>query len=79
MSLGTEKDAPMDHDTNLTELMKQVDHDADELDRMLAAIRDLGDLGALNVAFSRDALVEELGFDATATASIALPTCALRA
>ncbi|MDB4938395.1 MAG: hypothetical protein JWP87_5367 [Labilithrix sp.] len=66
----------MDHDTNLTELMKQVEQNADELDRMLGAIRDLGDLP---VAFSREALVEELGFDTAVTTSVSLPTCALRA
>jgi hypothetical protein len=43
MSLGTEKDAPMDHDTNLTELMKQVDEQMKEFERMVPQLRALGD------------------------------------
>ena len=69
----------MDHDTQLAALLKQADENAKELDRTIAAIQELGDLP---VAFSRDALVEELGFDFAAKAPAAInPTMlgALRA
>lgn len=66
----------MDEDTKLADLMKQVERNADELERTLGMIRELGDLP---VAFSRDALVDELGFDLDHAVSIALPTGALRA
>jgi hypothetical protein len=66
----------MNEDTKLAALMKQVERNADELERTFGMIRDLGDLP---FAFSRDALVEELGFDSTLTTSIVLPAGALRA
>jgi hypothetical protein len=45
MSLGTKpkKDAAMDHDTKLTELMKQVDAQMEEFERMVPQLRALGD------------------------------------
>ena len=66
----------MDEDTMLAALMKQAERNAHELDRTLGIIRDLGDLP---LAFSREALVDELGFDFDNAVSIALPTGALRA
>lgn len=66
----------MDDDTKLAALMEQVERNAAELERTLSAIRDLGDLP---FAISRDALVDELGFESNNTISIALPTGALRA
>ena len=66
----------MDDEMKLAELMKQAERNANELDRMLEAMRDLGDLP---VAFSRDALVDELGFGVDNTGPIALPTGAMRA
>ena len=66
----------MDQDTKLAELLKQAEGNADVLERTLQTIRDLGDLP---IAFSRDALVDELGFDANPVTSIALPMSALRA
>ena len=66
----------MDQDTKLAALSQLAERNADELERTFAKIRDLGELP---VAFSRDALVEELGFDFTNAVSIALPTGALRA
>ncbi len=66
----------MDEETTLAELMKQVEQNAAALDRTIAAIGDLRDL---DVNFSRDSLVDELGFDATIQPSTSLPTCALRA
>jgi hypothetical protein len=56
----------MDQDTKLAELAKLADANASELERMIGAIRELGDLP---VAFSREALVDELGFDAAAGAT----------
>lgn len=66
----------MDEDTKLAALMKQAERNAAELDRMLDAMTEFRDMP---VAFSRDALVEELGFDANVPQSITLPTGALRA
>ncbi len=66
----------MDQDTQLAALTQLAERNADELERTFAKIRDLGELP---IAFSRDALVEELGFDFTHSVSIALPTGALRA
>ena len=66
----------MDEDTKLAELMKQVERNAHALDRTIEMIRDLGDMP---VAFSREALVESLGFDCHNAVTIALPNGALRA
>ena len=68
----------MDQDTELGLLMKRVEKNADELERMIAA---MGDLGDAPIVVSRDALVETLGFDARADASVSsnLTNGALRA
>ena len=66
----------MDYETKLAELMRQVDQNAVELDRTIAAMSELRDF---DVAFSREALVDGLGFDATIQPATSLPNCALRA
>jgi hypothetical protein len=66
----------MDHETKLAELMKQAEENAQRLERAIQTVRDMGELP---FAFSREALVEELGFDLTLETTTALPSSALRA
>ncbi|MBX3190320.1 MAG: hypothetical protein KF819_25195 [Labilithrix sp.] len=66
----------MNHDSKLVELMRLVERNADELDKMLAAMRDFEELP---VAFSRQALLDELESQSVVVDSPLVPCGALRA
>lgn len=69
----------MDEQTKLALLVKQVEHNVDELERLFASMR-ASDLCDAEVLVSREALVDAIGFDACVGAlDETLTTGALRA